>query len=598
LGTNGYSVWIGGIYEINNGKVLCHVMAGGKRIATFEPVCGSGWSSVFGEKHWYAASTALQSALDWPFQKGRGPMTTFFGTWAAVFGVSFAAGRRVRLKRFEIRRALRPTSLWKQAVTLVSISAFIVSTTGNAEAATYSPVFYYYHANNLGSSNVLTDRSGNLVQHYEYATFGQTTYQNNASAFPVSNRYTGQICDDETGLYYYGARYYDPQLGRFIQPDSSVPSDDPQTLNRYAYCGNNPLKYVDPTGHILGIDDILIAILVAAVGAAVGAVSAAITGGNIGKGALTGAISAVGILSGGILGGAAAGAINAEITGGDPGIGAIMGGISAGIGFAVGSIQLPDNAVGSLAGLALNSGQGALVGGVQAEIQGGSFGQGAEKGAIGGAINDAMTGRTLPLIGGMLGGVRDIMMGGINTALGIATLGQSGTLISGLNQIGEGIGTEVDIIARDTAAAFAGIVGKAYITLRDTANLLTLGQVKSLGTEFAGVSNKPSGLFGAVTRFFGDAPVPCYGNFNGSNWGVPNFGYHTELEINHQDAVAYEHDLRLYDLQWIEGGYNIHPTEGQWVGPVGAAFVLFGTTPFAVISIFQKNPYVNGIPSQ
>ena len=39
-GTNGYSIWIGGIYEINSGKVLCHVMAGGKLIATFEPQCG------------------------------------------------------------------------------------------------------------------------------------------------------------------------------------------------------------------------------------------------------------------------------------------------------------------------------------------------------------------------------------------------------------------------------------------------------------------------------------------------------------------------------------------------------------------------------
>src|SRR5262249_24468871 len=66
---------------------------------------------------------------------------------------------------------------------------------------------------------------------------------------PVSNRYTGQISDDETGLYYYGARYYDPQLGRFIQPDPTIP--DPgssQSYNRYSYCRNNPLNAVDPSG--------------------------------------------------------------------------------------------------------------------------------------------------------------------------------------------------------------------------------------------------------------------------------------------------------------------------------------------------------------
>ena len=51
-GTNGYSVWIGGIYEINNGKVLCHVIADGKLVCTFEPQCGSGWAKAFGEERW------------------------------------------------------------------------------------------------------------------------------------------------------------------------------------------------------------------------------------------------------------------------------------------------------------------------------------------------------------------------------------------------------------------------------------------------------------------------------------------------------------------------------------------------------------------
>ncbi|MEM5795044.1 MAG: RHS repeat-associated core domain-containing protein, partial [Bacillota bacterium] len=51
----------------------------------------------------------------------------------------------------------------------------------------------------------------------------------------------GQEYDSETGLYYYGARYYDPAIGRFISPDSIVQSPgDPQSLNRYSYCRNNP----------------------------------------------------------------------------------------------------------------------------------------------------------------------------------------------------------------------------------------------------------------------------------------------------------------------------------------------------------------------
>ena len=62
--------------------------------------------------------------------------------------------------------------------------------------------------------------------------------------------YTDQELDTETGLYNYDARMYDPLIGRFISPDSMVPDlYDPQSLNRYSYCRNNPLIYTDPTGH-------------------------------------------------------------------------------------------------------------------------------------------------------------------------------------------------------------------------------------------------------------------------------------------------------------------------------------------------------------
>ncbi len=64
-------------------------------------------------------------------------------------------------------------------------------------------------------------------------------------------KFTGQRLDG-TGLYYYGARYYDPNIGRFISADSIVPDPmNPQSLNRYSYCLNNPLKYTDPSGHLM-----------------------------------------------------------------------------------------------------------------------------------------------------------------------------------------------------------------------------------------------------------------------------------------------------------------------------------------------------------
>jgi RHS repeat-associated protein len=59
--------------------------------------------------------------------------------------------------------------------------------------------------------------------------------------------FTGQTLDGVGGLYFYGARYCDPAIGRFCQPDPTVPDyANPQALNRYSYVVNNPLTYVDP----------------------------------------------------------------------------------------------------------------------------------------------------------------------------------------------------------------------------------------------------------------------------------------------------------------------------------------------------------------
>ncbi len=68
--------------------------------------------------------------------------------------------------------------------------------------------------------------------------------------------FTGQKSDDSTGLMFYNARYYDTTLGRFTQADTIVPGAfNPQTLNRYAYALNNPVRYTDPTGHMVKDED-------------------------------------------------------------------------------------------------------------------------------------------------------------------------------------------------------------------------------------------------------------------------------------------------------------------------------------------------------
>jgi RHS repeat-associated protein len=108
---------------------------------------------------------------------------------------------------------------------------------------------YYYHTDHLGSSAVVTNASGAEVQRLAYFPFGKT--RTNSGSFDVHHKYTGQEFDDSSNLYFYNARYYDQDLGRFIQPDTmGVSYDNPQTLNRYSYVLNNPLRYTDPTGNL------------------------------------------------------------------------------------------------------------------------------------------------------------------------------------------------------------------------------------------------------------------------------------------------------------------------------------------------------------
>jgi len=106
----------------------------------------------------------------------------------------------------------------------------------------------YYHKDHLNSSTVMTNNSGTKVEETAYAPYG--TMRAFTGTAVTNYRYTGKEIDPETNLYYYGARYYDPMMGRFVTADSIV-SDiyDPQDLNRYAYCRNNPMKYVDPDGY-------------------------------------------------------------------------------------------------------------------------------------------------------------------------------------------------------------------------------------------------------------------------------------------------------------------------------------------------------------
>ncbi len=140
----------------------------------------------------------------------------------------------------------------------------------------------YLTADHLGSTRVVTDANGGVTERHDYRPFGEELFAGISGRtadlkYPggdtgVRRKFTGKERDSETGLDYFGARYYSSAQGRFTSPDEWAGGivdpftgqqvgkpgplpyadiTDPQTINKYAYVRNNPLRYTDPDGHII-----------------------------------------------------------------------------------------------------------------------------------------------------------------------------------------------------------------------------------------------------------------------------------------------------------------------------------------------------------
>ncbi len=131
----------------------------------------------------------------------------------------------------------------------------------------------YYLYNAHGDVVQLTDAAGTVTQEYEYDAFGNEQNPSANDTNPL--RYCGEYFDAETSTIYLRARYYDPSIGRFTSADtvlqimvelsSGIEVPDPLSLNRYTYCHNNPVKYMDSTGNFV----ISTTVLLVAAGAAI-----------------------------------------------------------------------------------------------------------------------------------------------------------------------------------------------------------------------------------------------------------------------------------------------------------------------------------------
>lgn len=110
----------------------------------------------------------------------------------------------------------------------------------------------YFATDHLSSTSIVMDASGALLSEQRYLLFGEVQGDVGTQITETDFGYTGQRDLGAMGLMDYNARFYSPRLGRFVQPDTIVPDPgDSQAWNRYSYVGNNPLRFTDPTGHVV-----------------------------------------------------------------------------------------------------------------------------------------------------------------------------------------------------------------------------------------------------------------------------------------------------------------------------------------------------------
>ena len=128
------------------------------------------------------------------------------------------------------------------AVLMIAASSVISANEG---------IVTYYHTDELGSPIASSNQYGNSRWSENYEPYGDRV-ENSQASTDDALWFTGKVEDSDTGLVYMNARYYDPEIGRFVSPDPvSFYESNPFSFNSYSYVNNNPYKYNDPSGEIL-----------------------------------------------------------------------------------------------------------------------------------------------------------------------------------------------------------------------------------------------------------------------------------------------------------------------------------------------------------
>ncbi len=159
-------------------------------------------------------------------------------------GVVFTAGKSGKTPYGQIKKYYRQEN---------GDGATHVKDTTKATANANEKFRYFYHPDHLGSSSYITDASGEVYQHFEYFPFGETFYEDRHDHHRTPYMFNGKELDKETGLYYYGARYYDPKISMFYGVDPLA--ERFPSMSSFSYAANNPIRLIDINGENPGEGD-------------------------------------------------------------------------------------------------------------------------------------------------------------------------------------------------------------------------------------------------------------------------------------------------------------------------------------------------------
>ncbi len=226
-------------YHLNLQRVNKHFFVAGVRVAS-------------SARTWSAPSASLPWLLTW-----RTPDLPELPLGA--LGVGYAAlgllllGVALRRRGRDTRSGSLALRLGSAGTLLVIAPTLLASPCGvgppplTTGVGTHDEPALFYLTDHLGSTILTIEDGGTARNRYYYLPFGDPGIASEGPS--LRHRFTGEEILEGTGLYLLGARVYDPETGRFLQPDPLVANPaDPQSFNRYTYALNNPVRWIDPSG--------------------------------------------------------------------------------------------------------------------------------------------------------------------------------------------------------------------------------------------------------------------------------------------------------------------------------------------------------------